>query len=283
MGGLFFENYHFLVTASMCFYVFLKKYGGKGKLAALLPFLVFVSLGLLARQLLLGERIFAAVLLLCYAIGMVQLCREDMRFLPLLLFIAVSLVSLSLYVGFLPRYLVIIYPFYFIIGVYCLVKMMAWETRILVGVAIILITLFTTRWYGQRAIASSGSGAVLESNLEYLDMLKTHRQACRFIENNYPRSVVFTTWPQVLELTDPSNGYVKSPIQCVDFSQMGMEINPSVDLIYYASQADKAFEMRRFISRIDKRLLQSYECNGKLVEIYAMIKEKSQSIGGVGF
>ncbi len=273
MEDLFFGNYHFLVTACMCFYFFLKKYGGKGKSAAL-PFLVFVSLGLLAKQLLLRERAFVSVLLVCYAIVMVQLVKEDKKLLPLFLFITISLLSFSSYVGFLPRYLVIIYPFYFIIGAYCLVKMMARKSRVLVGVAIILIALFITRWYGQRAIASSGSGAVLESNLEYLDMLKTHRQACRFIENNYPRSVVFTTWPQVLELTDPSNGYVKSSIKCVDFSQMGKDINLEVDLIYYASQADKAFEMRRFIRRFDKKLLQAYECNGKSVEVYAIIKKR---------
>jgi len=54
-----------------------------------------------------------------------------------------------------------------------------------------------------------------EENLAYRDFVLLHRDAARFIEGQYPRARVLTTWPASDELRNPYYGYTQRPLSVV--------------------------------------------------------------------
>ncbi|MFC1632487.1 hypothetical protein ACFL2I_08040, partial [Candidatus Omnitrophota bacterium] len=194
-------------------------------------------------------------------------------FLLIWLFIFICLLVFSSYVRFLPRYLLITYPFYYIIGAYCLVEILKRKKIILVGTVVVLIALSTSNWHGQRVIESSGSGGLLESNLEYLDLVKTHRLAARFIEEYYPQSTVLTSWPQCVALEHPEAGYFNTQIDYIYFLDKEVVSDSEFDLVYYSQQSHRAFEMRELMNKLNLQLLKSFRSNGKSTAIYKIIRE----------
>jgi hypothetical protein len=144
---------------------------------------------------------------------------------------------------------------------------------VLYGTVIILITISLTGWYGHRDIKSDGSGALLESNLEYLDLISTHKSAAGFIEENYPRSIVITGWPQQAELEDPLMGYVNIPVKGVYFSDSRGKLGPGIDLVYYSDQSHDAFKMREFMRGLNLKIVAFYERNNKFVAVYKIIRD----------
>ncbi len=201
-----------------------------------------------------------------------RIVSEERKYLPIFLFILICLIFFSSFVQFLPRYLLIVYPFYYIIGACCLTEIFKNRNRILISVVVILIFLSMSSWHGHRVIKSSSSGALLESNLEYIDVVKTHKLGSKFIEENYPQSTVLTGWPQIDELTYPFLGYVTTPIKCIYFLNIKNKIDSKVDLVYYSDQSHEAFEMQKLMDTLNIKLLKSYEYNGKSVAIYRVIR-----------
>ena len=66
-----------------------------------------------------------------------------------------------------------------------------------------------------------------EDNLAYRDFVLLHRDAARFIEENYEDPRVFTAWPARDELSNPHYGYTTRPLRVTvgaqDFGRESME------------------------------------------------------------
>lgn len=193
------------------------------------------------------------------------------KYLPICLFMLISIFSLAVYESFcslLPRYLLITYPFFFIIGSSCLTDIAKKNNYFCLGVAGVIVILSVSNWYGHRSVP----GVFLESNLEYLDQVNSHKSACKFIMDNYPDSVVITAFPQIVELHYPDRGYVDIPFECINFKEFKNQEEHKNYLVYYSEQSGLHEEFKQFLRKNNVTLLKLYESNGKIATIYKLNK-----------
>jgi len=168
----------------------------------------------------------------------------------------------------LPRWILVCYPLFFILGSKAIVDIFNKKSYI---VMLILVLLFVTKWTGDRTIRS---GATLETNLEYLDLIETHREAVKFIETNYPNAVVLTNWPQTMELRYPYEGYTSIKVNAIDIETIN-ESNfnfSNVDIIYYSPQSRRPKVLLNAMKYLNTTLIIRFEKNGKYAEIYRLNK-----------
>ncbi len=194
-------------------------------------------------------------------------------------FLILALVSIVYFSFFsiikwgLVRYLMPIYPLFFIIGTESIVRISRDRKLFLYTMVTVIIFLSISQFYNNRIIEyNAGSGAVLESNMEYLDVVITHKQAAEYIEKNYPDAVVLTTWPQYMELSHPYLGYVKKPINIkIVYSNPPPDLS-RIDLIYYSPQGHNHLLLLEKIHTLDTFLLKKFERNKKYTAIYKVKK-----------
>jgi hypothetical protein len=193
--------------------------------------------------------------------------------LPLIVIIAYfgfySIVSVQLVRYFLP-----VYPLFFIIGTMSMAAILENRRLFIYIMAGLLLMLSVSQYDRHRNVEfNTGAGALLESNMEYVDVVITHKQAAGYIEKNYPDAAVLTTWPQCLELSYPYLGYVKKPInvKTVYFSDPPPDLS-RIDLIYYSPQGHDHFLLLEKIHTLNAFLLKKFERNKKYTAIYKVKK-----------
>ncbi len=204
---------------------------------------------------------------------------------------AAYLLTLSLVGGaILPRYLLPVFPF-----LYLLVVTFIWRlpralarTACLVAAACLVGSWFVNPPYP----------FAFENNLAYADFIRLHQQAARFLENMPGDPVILTAWPASGELTTPTLGYVTRPLRvttvqgftAADFDKAGPE---SFGLLYLYSrkwEPENNWLVRSaLLSNIQRRyfnyepqipaetlvdryhllLLRSFELRGQWVRIYS--------------
>ncbi|MBU4349871.1 glycosyltransferase family 39 protein [bacterium] len=169
----------------------------------------------------------------------------------------------------LVRYLMPVYPLFFIMGAASMVEIFQNKKLFLYLSVIVLLGLSVTQYNKNRIVEyNAGSGAVLESNMEYLDTVITHQQAAKYIEENYPDATVLTTWPQIDELSYPHLGYVEKPIKVVE---PPADIS-AIDLIYYSPQSHEHLLLLEKIKELNTVLVKRFERNSKYTEVHKVIK-----------
>lgn len=119
-----------------------------------------------------------------------------------------------------PRYLLPLYPFFYIAGAASINNALKKYVFIVV---IVVLALFVLSWHGNR---EGQPGYLLEDNMEYRDAIVVHKQMAEYIEKDYPNSIVLTQWPMVNQLRYPEDGFVKKPLTVIDvdhyqFSNVG--------------------------------------------------------------
>jgi len=192
--------------------------------------------------------------------------------------------SYIIFIPFPARYGLPVYPILFIIFSLVLVKIFK---KFSYFVFLFIILLFIISWTGDR----TNVGFVLEENMEYADMVKTHQMAAEFLETNYPNSVVLVSYPQSLELQYPYLGYVKEPFKVVsipsfpglttknstvylnsDLYNKSVDLN-TIDVIYYSEQEFKTkYSQDLYNNVLHKNLIKEFELNGKVTQIYEVNK-----------
>jgi len=185
---------------------------------------------------------------------------------------------------FLPRYLLPLYPLLFVLCGISLDVMFTDNKKIIIFL-VGIIFVFTTQWNLHRVVESDGAGAELETNLEYIDMVKTHQEACAFIEDRYSDSVVLTTWPMTTELMFPYLGYVNKSIKC--YAPFNYELNEegsvsikiknqanlrNVDLVYFSPQSHGYKAMLRLMSSMHLKYIKQFSRDNKTTQIFKVIK-----------
>lgn len=192
--------------------------------------------------------------------------KKEPIFLFLIILSYLAAFSLIKYL-FLLRYALMVYPLFFILASNSLYKIFKNKLILSIFVLIILI-LFISKWTGKRTL---NCGCYLEENLEYLDLVETHYEGAKYIENNFPNSTVLTNWPQHMELSMPEYGYVNKSIKFVapDDPDLNEKIS-EVDLLYYSPQSDdfSRWQLDKIMNNLNLTLLKKFEKNGKITEIY---------------
>lgn len=193
-------------------------------------------------------------------------------YFTMMLLMVIYILFFSLYDQSLLRHILPTFPIFFIFGSQSVNYFFKKYSYI---VLVIFIVLFMVNWTGNRSVPC---GCELETNLEYLDLINTHKQACSFIEENYPNAVVLTAWPGVVELTFPAAGYVDKPINAVipyrkHFTKFDFEFyspQSNVSIIYYSPQSNVylAKKQRAIMKNYNLTLLKRFEKNSKYTEIF---------------
>ena len=259
---LFFDKGKFILTAC----IFFAAYFVRPRVNWLVSFLWLACCVVLFRaSVYLPPESFFLFVLLFVISSFILLAHKDMRVAPFVFFLStVYLLSISFFairVAPLPRYWLLYQPFYFLIAAASLLQVCRKRQPVAYGLAFCFIVLSLFGWSGYR---KNHVGWQLETNLEYLDQVKTHQAACRFIEENFPESTVLTSWPQVTELTYPYCGYVKKPIKTIELVYYRGDKDEDIDLIYFSPQsyepqmmqmAMKRFQLEeiRNLSRMERR------------------------------
>jgi hypothetical protein len=211
-----------------------------------------------------------------YKINKISMKKENTNFWLFLLLIIISYLMLFSLMSTLPRYLLLVYPLFFIFICKPLIKNKIFFTLI----ALISIFSFINQYTGNRTLTPGGS---LDSNLEYLDFVKVHQEATKYIELEFSDATVLTTWPGVWELSYPALGYVNKSIKVKSFvpdtfinmSNSTFELLPTeigfsnVDVIYVSDINEN--ELAKARKYLNLSIIKRFECNGKFTEIYKVI------------
>lgn len=189
----------------------------------------------------------------------------------------------------LPRYLLPIFPLFFVMAVVFIWRLPKAAARAICGVA---AGCFVAAWF-----INPPYPFPYEDNLSYSDFIRLHQRAAQYLETQPGEPRILTAWPASDELTRPFLGYVRSPLNVVriegltpdDFSQVAPD---SFDLLYLYSRkweppdnwlarfpAVQEIQKRYFDyapqagddwlrQRYRLRLLQQFERRGQWVRIY---------------
>ncbi len=144
--------------------------------------------------------------LLTSAIALSLIIKRDFRsefllFLLICLFCGYSFSALY----FLPRYILPVLPFFYLVSAWALLNVFRSLTGKLLAavtsVAWMIFSLFTQPFTGNA-----------EFSLRYLDAVRANQEMAEFIEVAFPRAQILTLWPHDMELNFPSMGYVRTKL-----------------------------------------------------------------------
>ena len=210
---------------------------------------------------------FAIVVFLFFLLYGMKKSSSSFEYLFTLIFFLFTISFYSFFTSSLPRYLLPLYPFFFLLVLTSTEKRMKGKTIFL----ILVILLEIINWSGNRNIKGEGSGAKLETNLEYLHIVRSHLSAVQYIEKNFPKAKILTTWPQIIELTLPEGGYTKYSHQIIYVDNYKKDTD--FDLIYYSPQSHEEEKLREIIQQEKLPLLWKKMVKGKEVFLYGRRKE----------
>ncbi len=192
--------------------------------------------------------------------------REKEKGIILIGAMAIYLIFFALYPVPLDRYLLPVYPLFFMLFFQSVDFLSKQDWRPSFIAFLVITSLFIMNWTGKR----STLGHELETNLEYLDFIEVHQKAAQFIESHYPDKYILTDWPQTMELRYPFEGYVESPVRASSiFEDYDLQ---EVDLIYFVPQSVEEFI--NLVDQLELELVAEFEKNGKGAEIYRLIHKE---------
>ncbi len=204
--------------------------------------------------------------------------------------IAVYLLLLSIVGGaVLPRYLLPIFPTFFVASVVLIWRLQKTAARILCGAT---LGCFVAAWF-----INPPYPFPYEDNLAYADFIRLHQKAAAFLSARPLGDRILTAWPATDELTRPFLGYVARPLRTVPIEGLTArdfeKADPhSFDILYlysrkyepannwvgrvpffrraqeryfgYAAQVNE----RELVARFGLRPLAEFERRGQWVRIY---------------
>ncbi len=162
------------------------------------------------------------------------LCRTaDFRFLAIGLSTAYVLMLSPVGGAILPRYLLPIFPLFYLLAVSFVWRLPKTLAR---GVCLAVAACFVGGWF-----LNPPWPFPFEDNLAYADFVRLHQQAAQFLQDRPNRPRILTAWPASDELNRPFLGYINRPLRVIpvrgfaaaDFSGITSE---SFDLLYLYSR-----------------------------------------------
>ncbi len=200
-------------------------------------------------------RIILTLLILCISIVNIKIFW--IKEFALFLLIVLIFVGTYCFVYFLPRYILPTLPYFYIFGAYAIVSLFN-STKVQLLLVAIIITLFISQFHGTGKHYGS-----FETDMQYVDIVTTHKAACKYVEETYPQKTVLALWPLSEAMTKPYLGYVDKPSKIASLN------NKAYDIILYTPQGEpKNQELKKIIQQQNAILDKKFEKNGKCVEVY---------------
>ncbi len=155
----------------------------------------------------------------------------------------------------MPRYILPVLPYLFIVGAYAIVGLFKNGKLQVVSAALIAI-IFVSQYRGEHG----GLGS-FDEDMQYADVVLNHKEMCRYIEETLPGKTVLSGWPISDALANPYLGYVKTPVTVVS-------LNEPYDIVAYTQQGPGSERVRESARLHSFRLIRIFERNGKYAEVY---------------
>ncbi|MFC2167476.1 ArnT family glycosyltransferase [Acidobacteriota bacterium] len=191
--------------------------------------------------------------------------KKNLRTEILLLFIVIMNIAFFSYTDDLPRYFLIIFPFYFILGARAFVyisEKSKYRRVLLIALLALIIFSSVMNYSGQR----DTDGWRLESNMEYLDFVRVCQSLAHYLESKYPDYKIIASFPLYNALQIPWYGYVKKPLAVVPQSTFEEQEN----LFVIQAFQSNTLSLKRFIqeNRDKLQIHREFSFKGKRIVIY---------------
>ncbi|MBE7414180.1 MAG: glycosyltransferase family 39 protein [Deltaproteobacteria bacterium] len=203
--------------------------------------------------------LFAAILLNFAVYRSRAFRREHLLFL----FLFASFIGAYTFIYYIGRYILPVLPYFAIMAAASIVMLARTRAAAALAAALI-IALFITRIHGRDDGCLS-----CEADLQYTDIVKVHKEASVFLEENYTGKRVLTNWPLYHAFTRPYLGYVDNPLEAVFFESADRTGPEDYDIIAYTPQSiDSRAGLKELVEREGLVFARAFLRNGKTVEVY---------------
>jgi 4-amino-4-deoxy-L-arabinose transferase-like glycosyltransferase len=158
---------------------------------------------------------------------------------------------------FIPRYILPTLPYLCIVSAWSITLLARGRFWLQLALGAPIIALSLAHFY------CGGKGQhSFENNMEYIDVVNSHREAASYLEKHCADKRILTSWPLSAALTQPYLGYVEQALTVVGASE-------EYDVLAYTPQGSP--EGKRFRKMIKARklpLIRRFERKGKFVALY---------------
>jgi small-conductance mechanosensitive channel len=108
-----------------------------------------------------------------------------------------------------------------------------------------------------------------ENNLEYIDVIRLHREAARYLEGNFSDKKILAGWPLIIELSYPYLGYVQKPLELIYIGHYVKKPDPrSFDVLVYATEANGQRAIQKILQTQKLELVKTFRKGAKAVYIF---------------
>lgn len=207
------------------------------------------------------------IILIFIIVFFISSIKRKLKYEKLFLLIILLNVTLFSLTDDLPRYFLITFPFFLLMGARASVsftEQVKIKGRIFLLLAIIslYVGLSVMNYHGTRQT----DGWRLESNMEYLDMVRLHVKVCEFIQKKHESSWIMTNSPLYIALQKPWYGYVYKPLNVIDFRTIERTENI---IIVWSAQSNFGPVVNFMHKNIqDLRQIREFFYKGKRVRIF---------------
>ncbi len=183
--------------------------------------------------------------------------KELLLFLPIFIFSGYSFSFLY----FLPRYLLPVLPYFYLIGAWSLIELIkSKRLQTAMGMIITAVLIYS--------LSSTVLHGNYEWNMKYLEVVKMHKIMCQYIEEKFPNARVLTTFPHTEQLRRPYLGYVKKPLKVIHLKE-GKFFGDFDLILYSVPSGDNRDMLRYYALRNNLYLIKRLE-KGKIIsELYS--------------
>ena len=215
------------------------------------------------------------ILLLIIVFSLVAAAKRKLAYEKLFFLIIVLNVIFFSITDDLPRYFLVTFPFFILAGARASVAL-AEKARF--SGRIFLLPAFILLYVGFSVMNYNGTrqtdGWRLESNMEYLDMIRLDRTVCQFLQQELASASILTNGPLKIALRKPWYGYVDRPLSVTN------ELPPKKikgTIVVWSAQSNYG-PFAIFVSRNRPRLelVREFSDRGKRVEIFRIMKKQQK-------
>ncbi len=172
----------------------------------------------------------------------------------LFLLIFLSVAGTYSFIYCTARYVLPVFPFYFILGAYA-VSLLFGNSKRLIAACAGIIGLFAALQYG----AGTGSHGGYEEDMQYVDVVLNHKAVCAYVEKTFPGKSVLAEWPLNEAMRHPFLGYVIRPLKVVAAGK-------PYDVVVFTRQGSPDNDALATLKNLHSEKV--FERNGKYAEVF---------------
>lgn len=175
---------------------------------------------------------------------------------------------------FALRYGIFMLPAFVVLVMYFLKISLKYEELFFV-VSVVCGILLIINWHPKLKLTEKYEFRASE-DMSYQDFIKIGKAAAQFLEINFPQAVIYGSFPESYQVSQPYQGYVRRAFefhQCMDF-----KIENRLQILYLHPYSPGQYYCRLLIEKVANRPLKRFESNGKWMELYLVTASPSAQI-----